>query len=68
MINSYFNVYTTDIPYEYFDVDSVFTNKSDTMVNSLYLTTGTDSDGMSADHINSDGIYIPVDPDYKSEQ
>lgn len=60
MLNKYFNVYTTDIPDQYFDVDRVFTLDRVDQINSIYTTPiETIDDGIfNAKDINENGIEI----------
>lgn len=60
MVNKYFNVYTTDIPEQYFDVDRVFTMQNNNQINDIYTKEieSIDDCVKNAGNINDEGIYI----------
>ena len=58
-VNRYFNAYNLDIPYNSFDISSVFTNSENREIDSIYKSDAPSSDGRTAEEIDKDGINIP---------
>ena len=64
VMNTYFNVFETPIPDRLFDIDLIFAESENTEMLNYYRSPGKTVDEITktAEDINNNGIYIPLDP------
>ena len=64
VMNTYFNVFETPIPDRLFDIDLIFAESENSEMLNYYRSPGKTVDEITktAEDINNNGIYIPLDP------